>query len=69
MKIAFDHGFLHISTFLSSHQILCGKLERVDQMLVRDVFDVLTAADEQPAPPRGESIPGETTTYFGSNVP
>ena len=33
---------------LSSHQILCGKLERVDQMLVRDVFDVLTAADEQP---------------------
>ena len=34
---------------LSSHQILCGKLERVDQLLVRDVFDVLTAADEDPA--------------------
>ena len=34
---------------LSSHQILCGKLERVDQMLVRDVRDVLTAADEDPA--------------------
>ena len=69
VKIAFDHGFLDISTFrpdppyghttatvggqletvLSSHQILCGKLERVDQMLVRDVFDVVTAADEEPA--------------------
>ena len=69
VKIAFDHGFLDISTFrpdppyghtvatvdgqlekvLSSHQILCGKLKRVDQMLVRDVFDVLTAADQQPA--------------------
>ena len=34
---------------LSSHQILCGKLRRVDQLLVRDVFDVLTAADEEPA--------------------
>lgn len=69
VKIAFEHGFLDISTFrpappyghatatvdgqlekvLSSHQILCGKLERVDQLLVRDVFDVLTAADEDPA--------------------
>ena len=69
VKIAFEHGFLDISTFrpdppcghaaatvdgqlekvLSSHQILCGKLKRVDQLLVRDVFDVLTAADEQPA--------------------
>ena len=69
VKIAFEHGFLDISTFrpdppyghavatvdgqletvLSSHQILCGKLERVDQVLVRDVFDVLTAADEEPA--------------------
>ena len=69
VKIAFEHGFLDISTLrpdppyghaiatvdgqpetvLSSHQILCGKLERVDQMLVRDVFDVLTAADEEPA--------------------
>ena len=69
VKIAFEHGFLDISTFrpdppygdavatvdgqlervLSSHQILCGKLERADQMLVRDVFDVLTAADEDPA--------------------
>ena len=69
VKIAFEHGFLDISTFrpdppyghttatvggqlesvLSSHQILCGKLERVDQMLVRDAFDVLTAADEEPA--------------------
>ena len=27
----------------------CGKLERVDQMLVLDVFDVLTADDEHPA--------------------
>ena len=69
VKIAFDRGFLHISAFLSSQQVLCGKLERVDQMLVRYVFDVLTADDEQPAPPRGESIPAETTTYFGSNVP
>ena len=34
---------------LSSAQILRGKLQRVDQMLVRDVFDVLTAADEEPA--------------------
>ena len=69
VKIAFEHGFLDISTFrpdppyghavatvdgqpetvLSSHQILRGKLERVDQILVRDVFDVLTAADEEPA--------------------
>ena len=69
VKIAFEHGFLDVSTFrpdppyghavatvdgrletvLSSHQILCGKLERVDQVLVRDVFDVLTAADEEPA--------------------
>ena len=69
VKIAFENGFLDISTFrpdppyghaiatvdgqlekvLSSHQIPCGKLERVDQMLVRDVFDVLTAADEDPA--------------------
>ena len=66
VKIAFENGFLDISTFrpdghaiatvdgqlekvLSSHQILCGKLRRVDQLLVRDVFDVLTAADEDPA--------------------
>ena len=69
VKIAFEHGFLDISTFrpdppyghalatvdgqlekvLSSHQILCGKLERIDQLLVRDVFDVLTAAGEDPA--------------------
>ena len=69
VKIAFEHGFLDISTFrpdppyghavalvdgkldnvLSSHQILCGKLERVDKLLVRDVFDVVTAADEDPA--------------------
>ena len=69
VKIAFEHGFLDISTFrpdppyghavatvdgrpetvLSSHQILRGKLERVDQMLVRDVFDIVTAADEDPA--------------------
>ncbi len=68
VKIAFERGFLDISTFrpdppyghavaivdgklenvLSSHQILCGKLKRVDQLLVRDVFDVLTAADEDP---------------------
>lgn len=34
---------------LSSAQILRGKLQRVDQMLVRDVFDILTAADEEPA--------------------
>ena len=54
VKIAFEHGFLDISTFrpdppyghavatvdgrpetvLSSHQILRGRLERVDQMLV-----------------------------------
>ena len=34
---------------LSSHQILCGTLCRVDQLLVRDVFDVLNAADEDPA--------------------
>ena len=34
---------------LSSAQILRGKLERVDQLLVRDVFDILTAADEEPA--------------------
>ena len=69
VKIAFENGFLDISTFrpdppyghaiatvdgqlekvLSSHQIPCGKLNRVDQLLVRDVFDVLTAADEDPA--------------------
>ena len=69
VKIAFENGFLDISTFrpdppygyaiatvdgqlkkvLSSHQILCGTLRRVDQLLVRDVFDVLTAADENPA--------------------
>ena len=34
---------------LSTTQILRGKLERVDQLLVRDVFDILTAADEEPA--------------------
>lgn len=34
---------------LSSAQILRGKLQRVDQLLVRDVFDILTAADEEPA--------------------
>ena len=34
---------------LSSTQILRGKLERVAQLLVRDVFDILTAADEEPA--------------------
>ena len=38
-----------VEKVLSSHQILCGKLERVDQRLVRDVFDVLTAVDEEPA--------------------
>ena len=38
-----------LENVLSSHQILCGKLERVDQLLVRDVFDVLTAAEEDPA--------------------
>ena len=29
---------------LSSHQIQCGKLVRVDKMLVRDAFHALTAA-------------------------
>ena len=38
-----------LENVLSSHQILSGKLKRVDQLLVRDVFDVLTAADEDPA--------------------
>jgi len=33
---------------LFSHQILCGKLERVDHLLVRHAFDVLTAVDEDP---------------------
>ena len=47
---------------LSSHQILCGKLERVDQMLVRDVFDVLTADDEQSVPPRSPRRHGLQTT-------
>ena len=37
---------------LFSHQILCGKLERVDHLLVRHVFDVLTAVDEDPAAPK-----------------
>ena len=34
---------------LSTTQILHGKLERVDQLLVRDIFDILTAADKDPA--------------------
>ena len=34
---------------LSTTQILRGKLKRVDQLLVRDVFDILTAADDEPA--------------------
>ena len=39
----------HRELVLSSAQILRGKLERVDQMLVRDVFDVVTASGADPA--------------------
>lgn len=45
-EAAVDH---HLEQVLSNTQILHGKLQRVDQMLVRDVFDILTAADEDPA--------------------
>ena len=39
----------HREVVLSSGQILRGKLDRVEQVLVRDVFDIVTASEAEPA--------------------